>query len=186
MVAVQNCQQNLHVKDLKMSHSKVTLSIVSLIGFLLFIGLFYLSSLVEEYQNRYIECTPEKVLPVVERAFYIDFPEGIRQVRTAKRKSGRIPIDFIIKFAGDPKTIERFLKSFPEEVKFELYSEELDQRISCMKWFMPKWFRDPIKAGKIKTNILVGPKKNLQQIYIDTTNKDNFAVYIQGFYEDEQ
>jgi len=142
-----------------MSHSKVTLSIVSLIGFLLFIGLFYLSSLVEQYQNRYVECAPEKVLPVVERTFYIDFPEGIRQVRTAKRKSGRIPIHFIIKFAGDSKTIERFLESFPEEVKFEIYSEELDHRISCMKWFIPKWFRAPIKAGKVKTSILAGPKK---------------------------
>lgn len=159
--------------------------IVFMVAFLAFMSLFYLSSWIGEYQNRYLECDPNEILPIVERVFCIDFPEDIEQVKAAKPQIKRMPISFIIKFAADPNTVERFLESFPEDVKLEPYSVRLEHKDSRVGWFVPQWFKEPIKVGKRKVNIIAGPQKNLQELYIDTEDLKYYIIYIRGLYDTE-
>jgi hypothetical protein len=156
----------------------VVIGLVLLAAYIGIYSWFRICPWIQDYQRaRVIECDPEDVLPFVEQALFFDFPENIEHLKIAKSKYKKMFVDFFIKFSADPNTVDRFLKSFPEEIKFEPYSQD-----SLSERFLPKWFNEPIIVGKRKVNIVGGEKGSLKEIYIDTTSEENFVVYLRGSY----
>ena len=163
---------------------KVVLTVLSvgLLGWGAFFGLSWLSFQMRFWQERYIECNPESLLQKLEKKFGIDFPVGIKQIKTAKTLIiNEESVRFIVKFAADPNTVDRFLASFPKEalgVDLEPYAVEFDGRCSITSP-LPRWFKEPIRQGKWG---YYGFGYGDQHIYIDTTNRKSFIVYVYGSY----
>ena len=133
----------------------------------------------------YFECNPKRMLNHLEKTFVIDFPEGITEVRAAKTLvSWDEGVGFKIRFVADPNTVERFLKSFPKEVELYPYRHDRDIRGSGDT---PRWFTVPIIQGKQSVGSLgVGePGASMGRLNIDTTDENNFVVYIYGGYDSE-
>lgn len=133
----------------------------------------------------YIERAPERFLAHLEKTFVIDFPEGIREVKVAKTSgSWDGAVGFMIKFNADPNTVDRFLKSFQEDV--ELYPYTIEDDIRDILKPAPKWFSDSITQGKRAGFGLVsreyGKAGSVLYVYIDTTNQESLVVYIHGGY----
>ena len=142
------------------------------------VGLLFLSDKVENYRTRFVERNPNEFLPKLEQIYNIDFPGAIKDVKVAKTAvrsgPGRGGIDFILKFAGDPNTVESFLESFAEKSESWKYRAD-DIRGSDLRP-IPEWFKKPIGQGFE----LRGPGG--VKVYVDTTCKHNFVVYILGSY----
>lgn len=136
----------------------------------------------------YIERNPERMLSHLEKTFIIDFPEGITKVKAAKTQgSWDGAVGFMVKFAADPNTVDRFLKSFQQKIELYPYNPELDTRGSAVIP-EPEWFAEPIRQGKEASPILVCRQRkewHATSIYIDTTNKHSFVVYFEGGYDSE-
>jgi len=133
----------------------------------------------------YIERAPERFLTYLEKTFVIDFPEGITEVKVAKTSgSWDGAVGFMIKFTADPNTVDRFLKSFQEDVELYPYTREDDSR-NILKP-APKWFSEPITEGKRARLGLVsreyGKAGSDLSAYIDIKNEESFVVYIHGGY----
>jgi len=157
---------------------KALIGIAFVVAYIGIISLFPFTSWLKQFQiRRVVECNPEDVLPFVEQALFVDFPENIEHLKIAKSRYKKMFVDFFIKFSADPNTVDRFLKSFPKKVEFVPYSRD-----SRSERFLPKWFKEPILLGKRKINSIGGEKGNLKEIYIDTTYKENFIVYLRGSY----
>ena len=138
--------------------------------------------------DMYIERAPERMLNHLEKTFVIDFPEDITEVKAAKTPgSWDGAIGFMVKFAADPNTVNRFFKSFQQEVNLHPYTREDDSRDILKP--APKWFLEPIKQGKEAGPSLVsrdyGKASSHLSVYVDTTNQENFVVYIHGGYDSE-
>lgn len=156
----------------------VVIIIVLVAGYIGIYSWFRICSWIQQYQRaRLVECNPEDVLPFVEKDLFVDFPEDIKQLKIAKSKYKIQFMNFLIRFSANPNTVDQFLKSFPEEVKFESYIRD-----SLSGRFLPKWFKEPIRVGKRNVKSVKGEKCKLGEIYIDTTDKENFVVYLKGFY----
>jgi len=158
-----------------------SLSILVMAGVALmfFLGLpFYLTGV-------YFECNPERMVSHLEKTFVIDFPKGIAEVRTAKSFGWDDSIGFMVKFVAEPNSVDRFLKSFQEEVNLSKYLVEDDIRDAST--YVPKWFSEPIKQGKEARpsfrSRVYGKAGSDLSVYIDTTNEKSFVVYILGGYE---
>jgi len=158
-------------------NTRVWVWIVVLFLAFLFTSQYHVAFWIKQYQDRCVECDPEDVFPFVEQAFSIVFPEDAEQIKVAKQKYERTFVHFLIRFRADPNALDMFLKSFPKKVEFGPYSRD-----SRSGWFLPKWFKEPIRIGKRQVSVLAGHKGNLQEFYIDTTDKENFVVYLKGFY----
>jgi hypothetical protein len=129
----------------KASLAKILICII-LVGLVIGISWGHICIWIRQYQrSRVIECNPEDVLPFVEKAFFVDFPENVEHLKIAKSKYKMMFINFLIRFSADPNAMDGFLKSFSEEVKFVKYSRD-----SRSERFLPKWFKEPIKLGKKK------------------------------------
>ena len=133
----------------------------------------------------YIERAPERILTHLEKTFVIDFPKCIREVKAAKTLgSWDGAVGFMIKFAADPNTVDRFLNSFQEEVNLSQY--RVDDDIRDILKPAPKWFSESITQGKRSGFGLVsrdyGKAGSDLYVYIDTTNQESFVVYIHGGY----
>jgi hypothetical protein len=143
-------------------------------------GFVYLSFQIRAYHYRYVECVPEQLLADLERISDVNFPDNIKKVRAAKT----IPIDgeihFIIKYTCHQNVLNSFLESFPPDPLKELepYDPASDLRKTFF-WPPPRWFTEPIKHGK--EGVLILDNRRVT-IYIDTTSKKDFIVYIEGFY----
>jgi len=159
-----------------------SLSILVVAGLVLILFLdlpFYLT-------NGYIEREPERMVSHLEKTFVIDFPERIRELKTAKTPvSWDGAVGFMVKFAADPNTVDRFLKSFQQEVNLHPYTREDDSRDILKP--APKWFSEPIKQGKEARPSFrsrdYGKAGSDLSVYIDTTNEKSFVVYIHGGYD---
>lgn len=150
------------------------------------LGLFWLGSAVGRgyqlgaYQQRHRECDSERLLACLEPVLGFDFPENIRDVKTAKTKSIDGSILFIVKFTAEPNTVEQFLKSFPKTIQtFKLvsYDAAQDERKICGTWPPPEWFTKQIQRGKQGR---YSKDYGKLKIYIDTTNDKNSVVYMHG------
>jgi hypothetical protein len=136
------------------------------------------------YEYRYIECKPEELLPDLERIFDVNFPEGIREVRTAKTRGLWDSTDsaFIVKFSAPPDITNKFVESFPEKVTLGSYEAESDFR-NNRQLSTPQWFIESIKKGN--EGSVYASNKDID-LYIDTSNKKNFVVYLRGYYEPKE
>jgi hypothetical protein len=133
------------------------------------------------YQKRCIDCDPNELLPSMESVFHADIPEEIYNVKAAKSIPIQGTIFFVIKFAASPNSVSGFIESFPEKeafIKIGSYEAKFDGRSSGF-WPPPKWFRKSIQQGEISRYYL--SDRNIY-IYIDSTNKTSFLVYLQGRY----
>ena len=131
-----------------------------------------------------IECDSQELLPILQWIFDADFPEDIRDVKTAKTRDHDGAILFIVKLAGEPNTIGRFLESFENKLAPVDYNSESDNRGSLWP-FTPRWFKKPIKQGTISWVSSVRGTTTTgfrAYVYIDTTNEKNFIVYFYGNY----
>jgi hypothetical protein len=158
-------------------NTRVWVWIVVLFLAFLFTSQYHVGFWIKQYQDRCVECDPEDVLPFVEQAFSIVFPEDAEQIKVAKQKYERTFVHFLIRFSADPNALDMFLKSFPKKVEFGPCSRD-----SRSGWFLPKWFKKPIRIGKRQVSVLAVHKGNLQKFCIDTTNQESFVVYLQGFF----
>jgi len=148
------------------------------VGYLLpIIGIVWLHERYE-YSLRPIECSPEDLIPDLEKTFDINFPKGIKEIKTAKTLGSwdSNTIDFIVKFCAEPDIVDTFIKSFPQGVVLEDYDPEWDMR-SVGITSAPAWFTMPIQKGRMGDIPGYGDK----EIYIDTTNEKEFVVYFYGF-----
>lgn len=136
------------------------------------------------YKYRYRECAAEELLPDLERVFDVNFPEVIKEIKTAKTPGSwdSNTSNFIVKFCAEPDTVNTFLRSFPEDrlhkVKLYPYASEFDRRNSSSTRPPPEWFTEPITKGEMGGYRLAGPKL---KIYIDTSDETNYVVYLHGF-----
>jgi hypothetical protein len=159
----------------------VIVLLVSLGVVLCSFGFVYLAFQIRAYHYRYVECVPEQLLADLERIYDVNFPDNINKVRAAKT----MPIDgeilFIIKFTCHQNVLNSFLESFPTDhlnIELEPYEPSSDLREKGF-WTPPRWFTEVIEQGK-KGMLLLDHRR--ATIYIDTTSKKNFVVYIEGFY----
>ena len=157
----------------------LSILVVACVALMFILGLpFYLTGV-------YFECNSERMVSHLEKTFVIDFPEVITEVRTAKSSGWDDSIGFMVKFVAEPNSVDRFLKSFQEEVNLSQYRVEDDIRDAST--YVPKWFSEPITEGKRARPGLVsrdyGKAGSDLSVYIDTTNQESFVVYIHGGYE---
>ncbi len=135
-----------------------------------------------DYQTRHVECDPGELLPVLEKLFDVNFPQGLRDVKAAKSLE---PFDgvifFIVKFTADPDTVNGFFKTFPKKIRFTPYDAEYDGRIRSGTWPPPAWFTKPIQKG-MKARHYIGHLHGSTVIYIDSTDEQNYVVYLHGSY----
>jgi hypothetical protein len=132
------------------------------------------------YLGRYRECNPKELLPMLERVYDVNFPADIVQLRTAKTPNHDKAIFFIVKLTTEPSVVNRFLGNIVEMDDFEPY--ERGHTFTTYGWPSPSWARQPIKQGKKYTTSSVRGVRTRAYIYIDTTHKDNYVVYMQGIY----
>ena len=166
---------------------KTAVTIVVISGTLLILaGLVYAFVELSGLFPRYIERNPKKIIAQLERVFAVDFSEEIKEVKAA---STRIQwdgnVDFILKFTAEPDALNGFLKL--EHTR--IYETKNDQRGYRAR--TPKWFIKPITNGTIG-KIRLEPRNEkiadtvsgqLLYIYIDTTDRRSYVVYIDGAYD---
>ena len=131
------------------------------------------------YQYGYRECEPEKLLSDLERTFDINFPTEIKNVKTARTPGSwdGTASSFAVRFSADPATLDRFLESFPIRIKFDQYRLPDTRDSPAIR--TPAWFTEPIGQGKVGGYY---PPVEKMKIYVDTTDKSVFVVYLSGFY----
>jgi len=130
------------------------------------------------YQARYVKCDSEKLLDELERTFDIEFPSNIKDLKTAKtsRHGLDASISFIAKFTAKPETVDNFLASFKGGVNFDVPYDQDDDLRGAYAWTPPMWFTVPIRKGRrVRLNASTAP-----HIYIDTTDEENYIVYLRG------
>ena len=134
----------------------------------------------DEYSLRPIECSPNDLIPDLEKTFDINFPKVIKEIKTAKTLGSwdSNTIHFIVKFCAEPDIVDTFVKSFPRGIGWGSYDPEWDMRSVDIS-HAPDWFTETITQGKMGDYWLAGPKMS---IYIDTSVETNFVVYLHGFY----
>ena len=160
-----------------------------LLGIILAVVLFsrvplWLFALPKLYARRLVECPPKSLLPTLEEVFELKFPDGISETRTAKSIAVEGDHNYIVKFVASPNDVDQFFKSFPD--KSYISTSTLSPIIKTVYrkpdnfWrFIPRWFTHPIKEGTVSTCTL-GNKET--EIYIDTSDKERYIVYIYGNY----
>lgn len=158
--------------------------IVSLIIFLFFLVdiLVFLSFGLRIYQGRYRECDPNELIPVVHKVFGIDFPQNIRDVKAAKTPVQDRSVLFILKFTSEPNDINNLVNSDMIALGPQICEKRCN--FSDLWWFRPSWMSKGISQG-IKYIIRSLPEEISASgdLCIDTTDKNNFVVYIVGLYE---
>lgn len=159
----------------------LSLALIGLISF----GLIALTIGVRLYQQRYIECDPKELLPTVELVFDFNFPVDIKDVKAAKTPSIERYEHFIVKFCADPNIVSRFLESVEERPRSVPYVQKHTFTPAPGGWFSPGWHRAPVKQDR-KYTLLSSEKQpsvlTKVDLYVDTTDKENFVVYLDGSY----
>lgn len=127
---------------------------------------------------KFRECEPAALVSGLEKAFDISFPAEIKEIKTARTLGGwdSYSSDYLVKFSADPNTVDAFLESFPMKITLKEYKYDDDDRRLAPSLGTPNWFTQTIKEGKkasLRSDI---------EIYIDTTDKSNFVVYLTGYY----
>jgi len=128
-----------------------------------------------------MECAPEELMLILEKAFNISFPEKIEAKRTARRVGQLSTVSFMVRFSAEPSVVDTFLGSFPEGIDYsEEYDHQEDSR--AMDDSIPTWYTEPIQKGKVYHVVSGRPRHAIHNIYVDTKNERKFIVYCSGFY----
>jgi hypothetical protein len=129
----------------------------------------------------FTECDPNDLLPALEQAFMIKFPERASGVSTARTRGSwdSTNSDFIVRFHADPNIVAAFIQSFPDKIHFSPYDKAKDTRYSHSKYPRPEWFTEPIREGQIGDVEGYGDRG----IIIDTNSEQRNIVYFYGYYE---
>lgn len=132
-------------------------------------------------RDPFIECAPEELMLILEKAFNTSFPEEIEAIRTARTMGQISTVSFIIRFSAEPNVVDAFLRSFPEEISHvEEYDPQGNPRAVCDS--TPAWYTEPIQQGKVHYTFSGLPYHSNYGIYVDTTNERKFIIYWSGFY----
>jgi len=127
---------------------------------------------------KFRECEPATLLPDLEKQLEMKFPTKITEVKAARTAGSRdhpTESDFLVKFFAEPNTVDKFLKSFSIKITPVKYDRSSDKR-KIFGARTPQWFTDPITKGKEWS------WTSWRNIYIDTTDENNFVVYFMGSY----
>lgn len=137
------------------------------------------------YQQRHIECDPKDLLPIVELVFDVNLPVDIKDVKAAKTPSIEGLAFFLVKFCAEPNTVGIFLKSIEERSHSVPYERKHTFTTGSIGWPSPKWARVPIKQGRkytLRSAYQKQPASTDVDFFIDTTDKENYVVYMEGVY----
>ena len=135
-----------------------------------------------EYQFRPLECFDTELMAVLERAFGVSFPDGITEIKTAKATIATEGGDicFAMKFTAPPSVVDAFIRSIPWTSRFKEYNLSEDRR-GKLNLFVPKWFTEPIRVGKMDDERIVSNHIDWGMC-IDTSDDKNYVVYWGGYY----
>jgi len=146
-------------------------------------GLFLLSLKIRFWQQRYRECDPGIILPSLERAFGVNFPEVKIKAAKAHLFDGQESDLYLLKFASEPEEVEQLIDSLDKNEKITVFCEPPDKDSDVpIQDLIPKrdWLpRRPMTQGKMY--YIKGLKIDMT-IYIDTTNENKYTVYVKGDY----
>lgn len=150
---------------------------VVLLALLAFLGAYWI------YQSGgYIRRNPKKVIARIEKIFEIDFPDEIKDVRTATTwMEWDNWTTYIIKFRVEPKSLNTLIKI----EHLSPYDPNDDERMKSLDLPMPKWYAQPIQQGNVGTLTLRSPRGHVSHeacVYVDTSDDKTFVVYIHGSY----
>ena len=151
----------------------------------IFLGMIVLFIGVRSYQQRYIECDPKELLPIVELDFEVNFPVDIKDVKAAKTPSIEGLAFFLVKFCAEPNTVGILLKSIEERSHSVPYERKYTFTTGCIGWPSPRWARVPIKQGRkytFRSAYKKIPVSTDVDLFVDTTDKENLVVYLEGCY----
>lgn len=129
----------------------------------------------------YIRRNPTKRIAYLERVCDINFPERIKEVRTATAwLDGWDPgyTGYLIKFRIEPNSLESLVKM----ENLRAYEPDADERIGGFPT-LPKWFTKPIRKGKmgdIDVSFTEDKVDGYIHIYVDTLDEESFIVYMHG------
>ena len=143
------------------------------------VGLFYMSLRAGDYQQQYRQCDPKQLLTAFGDKYGVNLPHNIVNIKAAKTIPIENSILFIIKFEAKSDDMDIFIKSFSDDMlAIEPYEPWSGQRARNKTgfWRPPKWFREPITQGER------GYHNEGMRIYIDTSDKENFVVYLSDWY----
>jgi hypothetical protein len=174
-------------KPVVLTLAKLFAIALGIFAFIVLMPFLFLQINPRGYQLRHVKCKSEELLPVVERVFDINFPQQVADVKAAKTIAMEGFVKFIVRFVAEPNGVERFLGCFPQEnkdpgVQRLPYETDRDRRRSG-GWPLPRWFREPIRQGKILFYMAGGGKR--VAIYVDMRDQKSFCVYIQGRFLEE-
>lgn len=164
--------------------SKIVFFLIAVFVLSTIIYLFLFGTLKRSYRKRAdmlkpFECSPKQLLPQLEVAYDITFPKELFEVRTAKSS---IPdegfVHFLVRFATEPNSVEKFLGTFSEEITFQKYDTNQDFRNQVARWEILAWYKTDIVKGKKVYSSLAGDAT----IYVDTSNSKQYILYFDGFY----
>jgi len=119
------------------------------------------------------------LIPVLEDAFELKFPDDITDVKAAKTVRWMKYIQFIMRFAAEPNDVDTFIKSFPGKIHFVELDPNNDYRQKT--YGVPSWYKQPIRKGKRGVAFLV-KRINRIAICIDMTDENKYIVYLRGYY----
>ncbi|MHC4676129.1 MAG: hypothetical protein ACYTBZ_26865 [Planctomycetota bacterium] len=159
----------------------LSLALAGLIGF----GMIAAVIGVRSYQERYIECDPKELLPILESDFDVNFPVDIKDVKAAKTPSIEGSAFFLVKFCAEPNTVGIILKSIEKRAHSVPYERKHTFTTGCIGWPSPSWARVPIKQGRkytFRSAYKKIPASTDVDLLVDTTDKDSFVVYMEGAY----
>lgn len=151
----------------------------------IFLGMIVLLIGVRSYQERYIECDPKELLPIVELVFDVNFPVDIKDVKTAKTPSIEGSAFFLVKFCAEPNTVGILLKSIEKRSRSVPYERKHTFTTGVLILPSPGWARAPIKQGRkytFRSAYKKQPASTDVDLFVDTTDKENFVVYMEGVY----
>jgi hypothetical protein len=168
--------------------SKGLKKVIIILGILLISSIFFLIWLrravgkgynQRDYQQRCVECDPNKIINTLENIFDANVPEDIEEVKAAESPSIDGAVIFILKFTAKPDVVDRFLHSFSEQKKLDRTPYKIgdDYRATSGTWPQPDWFVKPIKNGKQGSYFQAFGYINF---YIDTTDESKYMIYLHG------
>jgi len=124
------------------------------------------------------QCPPDELVPALEVAFGITFPEEGTEIRTAKSPCADSTTHFCIRMVVGTADIPAFYESFDEELAWDVFRNDDDPRMLAKKR-VPAWCLSPITEGR---TAIYSAGKDPCLVVEDTSSKEVSVVYLIGRY----